>query len=148
MLKKIFLITLMTLFIGVLPLNDNLKAQNCCSSKNNFLSIESQENRNEVNKPAKSQNRDQYRSTRANVTVETISGVSIYRISQNNDSYRNIGYSLGKAIVRNKPNYPQELAEYLKSYREVQGQYMLEKTLEQLSNSMPCSMKEEMEGLA
>lgn len=143
-MKKITSIIILIIIFGVSSMYSLAQEPGCCDDGNIVPPVLSPERKDsetlKIVKP-------DFKPTKAKVTYEKIAGVSVYKIEKNQDSYYNIGYALGKAIILNKPDYAKDLITYLAAYREVQSQYMLEKTLDSIDNALPCWFKYEMKGL-
>ncbi|MGD9581629.1 MAG: carcinine hydrolase/isopenicillin-N N-acyltransferase family protein [Vampirovibrionia bacterium] len=86
--------------------------------------------------------------THSKTEVSVIDNIKIYRIKQNNDSRYNVGYSYGKSIIMNNPDYAKDLKSFLNTFRELQSNYKLDEVLTKIAKSLPCWITQEMNGLA
>lgn len=93
-------------------------------------------------------NENLFNYTHSKTEFTNLNGIKIYTINQNDDSRYNIGYSYGKSVLINNPDYSKELKGFLDTFRDLQSDYKLDEVLSKIANSLPCWITVEMKGFA
>lgn len=146
MIRILFIALLITLSIST-AVKVFAEDDNCCSDKQPIevetTSTEAESTNSDIN-PQESL----FDYTKSTADVKIVNSVPVFTINQNNDSRYNMGYALGKSVVTTNTEYPKYLRAFLDLYSQQQSKYNLLDVVEKLSKSMPCWIREEMEGFA
>lgn len=140
--------TIAILIISFVLLSTQLKATCIEFTINLDKDLDGLTNKSCNNNPKCGLNENLFNYTHSKTELSQINGVKVYTINQNDDSRYNVGYSYGKSVLINNPDYSKELKEFLSSFRELQSEYKLDEVLSTISKSLPCWITVEMEGFA